>query len=199
MTGPPVLLFDVMDTLVAEPFFDRVPGFFGMTLQQLLDAKDPAAWIDFEHGRIDEATFYERFFEDRRPLDGPGLKAFMVDCYAWLDGMEALLAELSAAGHVIHALSNYSPWYRLIDEKLGLSRYLEWSFVSCDTGRWKPQAEAFRHAAATLQRPPAECLFIDDREVNVEAARREGMVAIHRTDVASLRRELARHGLLEAP
>jgi FMN phosphatase YigB (HAD superfamily) len=161
----------------------------------LLDAKDPAAWIDFEHGRIDEATFYERFFLDRRAWDGPGLKGFMERCYAWMDGMEDLLAELAAAGHAIHALSNYPIWYRMIDDKLRLSRFLQWSFVSCDTGFWKPDSAAFLHAAEALGVEPRACLFIDDREVNVDVARGVGMDAIHKTDAEAVRGELRRRGV----
>lgn len=45
--------------------------------------------------------------------------------------MEPLLARLAAAGVPMHAFSNYPAWWRLIEGKLGLSRYLEWTFVSC--------------------------------------------------------------------
>ena len=55
----PILLFDVMDTLVREPFFTDVPAFFGMTLDELFAEKHPTSWIDFEHGRIDEARYFE--------------------------------------------------------------------------------------------------------------------------------------------
>jgi 2-haloacid dehalogenase len=40
-------------------------------------------------------------------------------------------------------------------------------------------------------------VFVDDREVNVEAARSEGMVGLLFTDPATLRADLVRLGLLE--
>jgi HAD superfamily hydrolase (TIGR01509 family) len=117
-----------------------------------------------------------------------------------MDGMEDLLAELAGAGHAMHALSNYPIWYRMIDDKLRLSRFLRWSFVSCDTGLWKPDSAAFLHAARTLGVGPRACLFIDDRERNVDVARSVGMDAIHKTDADAVRDELRRRGVaLGAP
>ena len=46
----PILLLDVMSTLVTEPYEEEVPRFFGMTLEELWEVKDPSAWIEFEHG-----------------------------------------------------------------------------------------------------------------------------------------------------
>lgn len=37
----PVLLLDVMDTLVTDPFFEHMPPFFDMTFKELLAAKHP--------------------------------------------------------------------------------------------------------------------------------------------------------------
>jgi len=192
----PVLLVDVMDTLVSEPFYGELPAFFGMTFEELLAAKEPRIWIDFELGTMEEAEFTRRFFRDRRAVDGAALRQHMRQSYRWLDGMEALLAELHAAGHEMHALSNYPAWWELIEEKLRLSRFLEWSFVSCRTGVRKPDRQAFLGAARALGRPAEECLLIDDRAANVEAAEAAGMRALLRTDTHGLRAELAALGLL---
>lgn len=199
MTAPrPILLFDVMDTLVREPFFTDVPAFFGMTLDELFEHKHPTSWVDFEHGRIDEERHFATFFRDGRPVDGDGLRAAIVDGYRWLDGMEALLAELRDAGYEIHALSNYPVWYRLLDDKLDLSRYLHWTFVSCRTGLRKPDPAAYLDAARHLDVEPGECLFVDDRRENIDAARGVGMPAILATDADAVRAELVERGVLAA-
>jgi len=194
-TEAPLILFDVMDTLVHEPFHTEIPAFFGMTLEELRAVKHPTAWIDFEKGLLDEATYLARFFLDGRPFDHAGLLACLRRAYRWIDGMQPLLAELAGAGHSIHALSNYSVWYRLIEEQLQLSRHLAWSFVSCDTGVRKPDPKAYTGAAETLGVAPSACLFIDDREVNCAAARETGMPAVRFTSAPELRRELAARGL----
>lgn len=42
---PPVLLLDIMDTVVYDPFFQDMPRFFGITFKELLAAKHPTAWV----------------------------------------------------------------------------------------------------------------------------------------------------------
>ncbi len=191
-----MLLFDVMGTLVYDPFYREVPRFFGMGFDEMMAAKHPTSWIRYELGEIDEATFLASFFADGRDYDRGGLVEAMRASYCWLDGMQELLAELHGAGHAIHALSNYSDWYRRIEGKLELSRYLEWSFVSCDMGLRKPDPEAFRVPARRLGLPPERCLFVDDREVNCVAARETGMPALLFRDAEGLRGALRGVGVL---
>jgi HAD superfamily hydrolase (TIGR01509 family) len=124
------------------------------------------------------------------------MKAAMTEAYAWIEGAEALLAELQRAGRELHLMSNYPTWYRIIEDKLGLSRYAPWTFVSCHTGLRKPDAEAYRHVARALGCAPAELLLIDDRESNCRGAREVGMDAIRFETAAQVREELLQRGLL---
>lgn len=193
----PIILWDLMDTLVRDPFFTHMAPFFGLGFDELLASKHPSTWVEFELGRIDEQELYARFFADGRRFDGEGLKRCMRDGYAWIDGMQALLGELQARGVRMHLLSNYPHWYRLCDERLGVSRFVEPTFVSCHTGVRKPADAAYLHAARALSVAPEACLFIDDREANCTAARGVGMDAIRFTgDVPALRLELARRHVL---
>ena len=68
------LLLDVMGTLVHDPFYEEMPRWLGLSFDELLAQKDPHAWVDFEFGAIDQEVFAERFFADRRPLDGEALR-----------------------------------------------------------------------------------------------------------------------------
>lgn len=191
-----VLLLDVMGTLVHEPFFEDLPRHFGMTLETLMAHIHPSAWVEFEHGELDETTYLARFFKDGRDVDGAALKRAMRDSYAYLDGIEALLVELQEHGNPVHALSNYPIWYELIEDKLRLSRYLKWSFVSCNTGVRKPDPQAYLGAAQTLGVAPEQCLFVDDRGGNCKAAHAVGMQAVKFETAPQLREELKRRGWL---
>ena len=198
MTDKPVLLLDVMSTLVTEPFLEAMPRFFGMTLDEFKAAREPGPWIEFEHGRITEAEYAADYFKDGTPLDLPAFKAMLFDAYEWMDGTESLLTELRGLDYPMFALSNYSQWYQIIEAKLGLSRFMGWDFVSCRTGHRKPDAAAYVVAVETLKRPPEDFIFVDDRQVNVDGARSVGMKAILRTpSIEDLRRDLARLGVLE--
>lgn len=196
LAGERVLLLDVLGTLVYDPFYVEVPDFFGMTLEELIAAKHPSAWAEFERGAIDERELERRFFRDGRGYDHAGLRARMEAAYRFFEGIEPLLAELHAAGVAMHALSNYPDWYLLIERRLKLSRFLEWSFVSCRTGHRKPEPEAFRAPLAQLGLAPARAVFVDDREENCAAARALGIDALRFTGAEELRAALAERGVL---
>ena len=198
MTAPPrAILWDVMDTLVVDPFRHIMPRFFGMTLAELLEHKHPTAWARFERSELSEPEFLASFFKDGRRYDTEGFKAVVRQGYEWIAGVEPVLAALRERGVPMHALSNYPEWYRWIEERLGLSRYLSGSFVSCHTTIRKPEPAAYRHAARELGLAPGELLFIDDREANCDGARSVGMQALRFDgDVGELRRALGAAGLL---
>jgi epoxide hydrolase-like predicted phosphatase len=59
----------------------------------------------------------------------------------------------------------------------------------------KPEPRAFALACRELKAAPAECLFIDDGLVNVEAARALGWRAIHFTGAAALNENLREFGV----
>lgn len=191
-----MILFDVMGTLVYDPFHEEMPAFFGMTLEELFAVKHRDAWVRFEHGELDEAEFLAQFFADGRSYDHRGFVTCVRDAYRYLDGVEPLLARLAQTDVERHALSNYPDWYRYIEESLALSRYLEWSFVSCVTGVRKPDPEAYLGPARRLGVPPEACLFVDDRQKNVDAARAVGMHGLVFEDAAQLERALEERGLL---
>lgn len=192
----PILLWDVMGTLVHDPFFSEMPRFFGMTFDDLLEAKHPSAWVEFERGERSEDEFLEGFFEDRREFDREAFVQSIRASYRWIPGMEELLCELREVGCRMHAFSNYPVWYRLIEERLRLSRFLEWTFVSCRTGLRKPEPAAYAHVLQELSVPPGRCLFIDDRPQNCEAARQEGIQSIVFEEAEPLRSAFERMGVL---
>lgn len=122
----------------------------------------------------------------------------MQDAYRWIDGMEDLLTRLARAEYDMHSLSNYPVWHQYIEAKLQLSRYLRWTFISCEgpiKGLRKPSPECFAAVIEHIGRPAGELLLVDDRLENVTAARAAGMMAIHFNDASQLEEELIALGL----
>jgi HAD superfamily hydrolase (TIGR01509 family) len=224
----PVLLLDIMDTIVKDPFFTHMPAYFGLSFKevrfavgqlfplrppsvgahpspsklaptQLLESKHPTAWVEFERDEITEQQLFAKFFKDGSPFDGAGLVAHMVAQYRYIEGMEALLGELAAAGVEVHACSNYPSWWRHIEAKLGLAALgLRWTFVSCEgpmRGLRKPAAECFAAVVDHMGLPPAELIFVDDRQANVDGAAAAGLQAVRFQGAAQLRAELQRRGV----
>jgi FMN phosphatase YigB (HAD superfamily) len=96
----------------------------------------------------------------------------------------------------MHAFSNYPVWYQLIEERLSLSRFLDWTFVSCITGLRKPDPAAYADVSSKLGVPPEQCVFVDDRASNCEAARRSGIRSVVFEGVDSLRASLRDAGVM---
>ena len=194
---PAVVLFDVMNTLVYDPIEREIPDFFELSLDELYATKHPDAWPRFERGEISETTFYDIYLPDRSErIDGDRFRELLRDAYRWLEGMESIVATLANAGVSLHAFSNYPVWYRIIDDKLDLSRYLSWTFVSCNTGCRKPNDEAYRRVVTTLDTAPESCLFVDDRRINCDAARKFGFRTICFEGTDPLVEALQRQGLM---
>ena len=83
--------------------------------------------------------------------------------------------------------------YRI--EKFGLRRYFAAFFSSCFLGLRKPDEAIYRMVLQITQRTPEECIFIDDREVNLECPRELGINTILFKDAAQLRTELVSQGI----
>lgn len=96
----------------------------------------------------------------------------------------------------MHAFSNYPIWYRLIEERLSLSRFLAWTFVSCITGRRKPDPAAYTHVLSELGAPAEHVVFVDDRVGNCEAARQAGIRSVLFEGVEPLRASLREAGVV---
>jgi putative hydrolase of the HAD superfamily len=77
-----------------------------------------------------------------------------------------------------------------------LRDYFEAFFSSCYLGVRKPDRGIYSLALKITQRDPAECVLIDDRGLNLECAREMGMQTIQFQNVAQLRDELVRIGVV---
>ncbi|GAB0497355.1 hypothetical protein MMPV_008687 [Pyropia vietnamensis] len=162
-----------MDTLVVDPFYVDMYAHFGFPSQaEFLAAKHPTTWVDWERGAIGPADAYARFFADRRPVDADAFTAYLRSAYTFLPGVEGLLDDLASGGVPLHVLSNYTDLWREVEAAVGLgARWgVAWTAVSCMTGLRKPEPGAYTAAAAAAGVDPVDCLLVDDRPANVEAA-----------------------------
>lgn len=185
-----VLFLDVMDTLVYDPFKLEMLQFFDASMEELLRDKSPDAWPRFERGEISEEEFAAEFFADGRTFDYPGLKDTLHRAYRMLPGIPELLDDLKQAGVEMHTLSNYPVWHQMIEEKLQLTRWLEWTFVSWQHGTRKPEPKAFERALELVNKSPDTCVFVDDRRSNCSAAESLGIHAIRFESADQLREAL---------
>lgn len=83
--------------------------------------------------------------------------------------------------------------YRI--EAFNLRRNFLVFFSSCYVRSRKPEETIFRIALEVTQRSPEQCLFIDDRPLNLERPRKLGMNTIHHQNAEQLRSELGKYGV----
>jgi 2-haloacid dehalogenase len=114
--------------------------------------------------------------------------------------MHALVAELDERGVPLFAITNFSadfwPPFQA-QEQAFFSRFRD-IVVSGEVKLLKPDPAIYYLALDRFGLKPAEALFVDDREINVEGALAVGMQAHLFTDAADLRARLAAEGLLPA-
>jgi putative hydrolase of the HAD superfamily len=95
--------------------------------------------------------------------------------------------------HVASTQERYRAAY--LEGTMGFADRFDRLFFSCQLGVKKPQLEFFQRVASELGTPPAALLFIDDQQMNVDAARSAGWNAelyAFGDDISAL---LARHGV----
>jgi putative hydrolase of the HAD superfamily len=66
---------------------------------------------------------------------------------------------------------------------------------SCYVGLRKPDEKIYRLALDLIQKAPEECCFIDDRQVNIDAAGKVGLRTVLMRDLAELKKGLQSHGV----
>ena len=96
----------------------------------------------------------------------------------------------------LHILSNQIKSRTAYIEEHEDIHYFRELFFSSEIGISKPDKRLFNYVIKKLDAFPEECLFIDDREENVEAARAVGMFAIHYTRADQLEKELKERKIL---
>ena len=108
-----------------------------------------------------------------------------------------LLAALRQRDVSLHVLSNFSAeTYPLIRARYDFLGWFDSHMLSADVGLAKPDPAIYKLLLARIGRQPHECLFIDDSEVNVIAARDLGIDAIQFSSPDELRFQLENRGIV---
>jgi HAD superfamily hydrolase (TIGR01509 family) len=158
------------------------------------------AWTDIERGVGDPDEWAEgahRELERRAGRALPRLHEEWRRAQVVIDANIALVRALRPP-YRCSVLSNADVSLRgRLKDDLALDHLFDDVVVSAEVGMAKPRPEIFRLAADRLGLAPEACVFVDDWDKNVEAARAVGMQAVlHRVDQGhDLRAQLAALGV----
>lgn len=185
-----VVAFDLMDTVVHDPFREALAEASGRPFGEVISRRDPAAWHRFERGELSEQEYFASFDLD---LDINVFHRVRLRGYAMLPGMRRLLNDLD--GRVTRATAtNYPVWVEELTEGL-LAGLFDEVIASHHLEVRKPQRAFFERLCGRLDTPPSRVLLVDDRADNVEGARAAGLRAHLFLGATDLRERLIREGL----
>lgn len=177
--------FDVMDTLLHDPYREALAAATGGRVQQLLTRRDPELYPSLERDEITEEEYWRRHLTSGIWVDPERFHEVRSSQTRWIEGIPQLLDALEGVVERVTA-SNYPRWIEELADRF-LSERMEQVIASCHLGVRKPDERFYIALLERLDRAPHEVAFVDDRQVNVAAARAVGMPAFHFRDVEGLR------------
>ena len=184
LTTPLIQSFAAVQDQTGVPFEELAKG---MARIQEEDGNHPL--FELEKGRLTEADFLRKLGDTLEPVLGhrPELHRFREIYFDALhpnEPMIDLMREAKAGGYRMGLLTNnVREWEPLWRTMIPVDEIFEVVVDSGFVGMRKPDREIYDLTLERLGGPvPAECLFIDDTDVNCDAARELGMSAVQYRD-----------------
>lgn len=200
--APQTIVFDFGGVMTGEPNREAVIEFLCASLQLTpsefekanlekrqavkLGKTDEEFWINFanERGFILPNHWSKQF------------KSVMKDAIGVNPEMYLLVNELREKQIPVALLSNIDERLSKLVREFGLYEPFNPCLLSCEIGAEKPNPRAYEILMEKLHLPSAEIVFIDDREENIEAAKKLGLDAILFKSSDQIRQELKKRCLL---
>lgn len=145
---------------------------------------------------------WEKEYSQKFPQHRELIKAFherWTECSnGLLNDVVDILQEVKSAAYPVYGLSNWStetfPW---VSEKYTFLPYLEDYLLSGMVGTAKPGEDIYRLFLQRIDRQAEDCVFIDDSQANIDAAKRLGFTGILYRSAPELRTDLESLGVLD--
>lgn len=175
--------FDLGNVLVAvdhRRFCRRLAPLAGMSPEAVYAAVfQTGLEPGYDTGRLSSREFHRRLQAHfQLDLSYSRFSELWTEIFAPLDDMEEVAAQL-AQRYPLYLLSNTNPLhFKYIETHFaGLLRHFRAFILSYREGSRKPEPQIFQALIRQVGLPPAQILFIDDKEDFVVAARSHGLSA----------------------
>jgi putative hydrolase of the HAD superfamily len=198
---PTALFFDIGGVLLTNGWDRKARKSavekFGLD-QEEFDNRHEMVVHAWEMGQITLDDYVRRtVFYRRRPFTRDEFESFLFgqsrEC---AEAIAAVKKYAAARRWLIASLNNESlelNEYRI--KRFKLREIFSIFLSSCYLGVRKPDEKIYRLALHITQRAPAESVFIDDRDINLEAAARLGMRVVHFQNPEQMMADLGRLGI----
>ncbi|HHE56093.1 MAG TPA: HAD family phosphatase [Caldithrix abyssi] len=204
MNAIKAIIFDLGRVLVDVKFDRQTARFFGVSTN---NTEDAATILDrafqnelfrkLNKGEITSREFYEAFKNDfNLNLDFETFVQYWCDVFAPIPGMEELFWQVKRKYPVGLLSDTDELHWNYCREQFPFLKAIEKPTLSFEIGALKPDAKCYLKAAENVGFEVAECLFIDDRQVNVEGAQKVGMRAILFQGPEKLKEDFKKFGVM---
>lgn len=153
-------------------------------------------WTALTSGDISEDDYWEAF------LKAAGLDLDKNQFKRWVRSelrplpQNAEVIPLLHGSYKLGVLSNHArEWAGFMEREFDFFAYFDQVIFSCDVHLRKPDPRIYRLALARLDSEPDQCLFVDDKKRNTDAAAALGMKTLTLDRNAGLREELLLLGI----
>ena len=134
-----------------------------------------------------EVALAERLNRGGSTVSPDGLLARMFEHFAHAPDMVGLVRRARDRGLATALLSNSWGDHYLRD---GWDEMFDVVVISGEVGMRKPEARIFELVVRRLALPPADCVFVDDHDVNIRAAADVGLLGVHHRSYEQTARQL---------
>ena len=176
------LIFDVGGVLIGYRWKEMFMDDFGLSDEGAEELGrrifDDPIWPDFDRGFVEADALVEHYCETY-PDSEYYIKRLFYENDKMATEREAVwkkMAELRGRGYNIYILSNYSEYlFKKHTGHMPFRKLLDGGIVSYEAGAIKPEPVIYKKLLEKYDLDPATCIFYDDIEKNVEAAKKAGI------------------------
>jgi putative hydrolase of the HAD superfamily len=186
------------EQLIKEAFFNsRLPKLKLLTL--ILDFKKRKMIKDVVHefnaGCVDEMTFWEKIkMITHYDFNEKELKKIILSLHRPIKPVMNIVKRLEKR-YKLGLLTNNNSWLEDLNKKYKFYRYFDEVVNSFDVKASKPSRKIYYIILKRLGVKPKECIFIDDKKENIDAAKKIGMKVILYKNPKNLIKQLKSFGV----
>ena len=112
-----------------------------------------------------------------------------------MPGMRDLLTRLKAAGYCLYGLTNWSDAVYDVINKFDILSMMDGRLISSEERLVKPNVAIYDRLCEKFGLVKDECLFTDDKQINIDGAKAAGMQAVVFTDADQYEEALKKYGV----
>ena|SRR3989344_3748066 len=164
--------------------------------KKVWDALSSPELISFFHGQISEEDYLEAVIKKNKwDINIETLKKLIRKNFEEIEGTREIIEELKRRDYQLGLLSVHTKeWIEYCNKKFDYHKFFDSILYSFEVAVSKPDKRAYE-MILKLGKKAEECLFIDDMEKNIQAAREMGINAIVFKNSSQLKKELKSYAL----